>query len=48
MNWKMALSGRLELGFGGIECEFGGGSARLPPLQLKSFTTSLHELLQWD
>jgi len=24
MNWKMILSGRPELGFGGIHCEFRG------------------------
>jgi len=36
--------GRLELDFGGIDCEF-GGSARLLPLLLKSVTTCLNNLV---
>jgi len=36
---KNYFMGRLELDFGGIDCEF-GGSARLLPLLLKRVTTA--------
>jgi len=38
MNWNMSLSGRLELEFGDIDCEF-GASTRLLPLLLNSVIT---------
>jgi len=43
--WKMTLSGtgRLELEFGGIDCEF-GESVRLLQLLLISVTTFFHDL----
>jgi len=41
---KNDFMGRLELDFGGIDCEF-GGSARLLPLLLKSVTTFLNNLV---
>jgi len=41
---KNDFMGRLELDFGGIDCEF-GGSARLLPLLLKSVSTFLNNLV---
>jgi len=40
---KNDFMGRLELDFGGIDCEF-GGSASLLPLLLKSVTTFFNNL----
>jgi len=41
---KNDFIGRLELNFGGIDCEF-GVSARLLPLLLKSVTTFFNNLV---
>jgi len=43
MNWNMTLSGRLELEFGAVECEFGGLSppTLTPVVQCHNFFHNL-------